>query len=972
MVTVMQPDESSVRSSITIKPTPLRHSQRGVFGYTSSKDKTLRLTHIAILLSLIFVSFASLPASASNSPALQAFEEYTKFHSGRQSPLAQITWSPPTNLSRSGAASQSRLVASLNGTNQAFWMDSFDGLVTAVYNGSVWSLPVLVPILPPNPNQNPATPPSPPEMMLDGSDRIHAFWFSPPDPATSQPALNENLMLLGTTTWSEPLRIAESALVYDTAALAANEIYMGYIRNYKSLLFEPGVYVRKTVGGVTWQSAVSVQNSIYYRNLAAPPALIKTASAGSLVSMAWTEPRLGMIYSADSFDQGNTWTEPKLIEFAGTVPSNPLVLPLPEGGLLRTWQDASQTSCTLYQQRLDAAGTVVPQQPAETATTGPAVTPPIPGPVIPAAEWSQPVRIFADLQTCPTSSNFILDGTDLYWYWGEGTSTINLTAWDAGSSQWYEPHAISLNFEDAETRRFVQLDELSLAIAGGRIMVAGTDLTGGEVWASSADISALEFVSAPPSPWLEPVLVSQAGEQVREPAVAVDYQGWEHFVWSQELDSSGSSLYYSRFDNLQTLQPVEIFKGGDGTISRQPSMIADSQGQLHLSWSGGTNGLLMYSHAMADMAGSAFGWVPSQNLDENSTVSRPQITQDPSGRLYIIYAIPRNEQRGVYLVYSDDSGENWSAPIVVFDAVSAGWEGVDRPVLAVSPDGGVHAAFSRVVGTGALPTDGIFYTRALLGSDSSGFDTVTWSEPFEIAPDGNDWPRLVFIAGQLHLLFSDNISIGHRWLNTSQQKADGAGWGDVSRVPGWSDLSFSGEPPFSTAVDAYNLYLVSASTGGTGLYYSVWTVAPQDPTVGRWSQQEVFNPGGQWTNSDSTAVASTVPSGGKLLVAWLASAIVGGQATPVPENPGILFSIRSLDAVQPPAAPTTEPVADTSEQPTPSAEPTASPTPLVISNSDSEGSQLPVSPQALGGGLAAIIVIIIFVGILMRGRTHTP
>jgi hypothetical protein len=503
-------------------------------------------------------------------------------------------------------------------------------------------------------------------------------------------------------------------------------------------------------------------------------------------------------------------------------------------------------------------------------------------------------------------------------------------------------------------------------------MVAGTDKTGGEVWASSADLSALEFVSAPPSPWMQPIFVSQPGEQVREPAVAVDYQGLEHIVWSQELDRSGSSLYYSRFDDLQTLQPVEIFKGGDGTISREPSMIADAQGQLHLSWSGGTNGLLMYSHAMVDKAGSEFGWVPSQSLDEKADVSRPQITQGPSGRLYIIYAIPRNEQRGVYLVYSDDSGENWSAPVVVFDAVKAGWEGVDHPALAVSPEGGIHAAFSRVVGTGAFPTEGIFYTRAVLGSDSGSFDAVAWSEPFEVAPDGNDWPRPVYVAGQLHLLFSDNLSIGHRWLNTSQQQPDGAGWGDVTRVPGWSDLSFYGEPPFSAAVDAYNLYLVSASTGGTGLYYSVWTVDSQDPLIGRWSQQEIFNPGGQWVNSDSTAAASTVMSGGKLLVAWLAIAIDSGQSTPVPDQPGILFSIRSLDAVQPPAAPTTEPVADSTDQPSPSAEPTASPTPFVVSNPASEGSQPPISPQALGGGLAAIIVIIIFTGILMRGRSHSP
>jgi hypothetical protein len=107
--------------------------------------------------------------------------------------------------------------------------------------------------------------------------------------------------------------------------------------------------------------------------------------------MAWTEPRLGMFNYADSFDQGNSWTEPKILEFAGTMPSNPLVLPLPEGGLLRIWQDASQSSCTLYQQRLDAlAGRT--QQPAETPNASPAGTPPVPVARLPQG-MEPPVRI---------------------------------------------------------------------------------------------------------------------------------------------------------------------------------------------------------------------------------------------------------------------------------------------------------------------------------------------------------------------------------------------------------------------------------------------------------------------------------------------------------------------------------------------------------------------------------------------------
>lgn len=870
----------------------------------------------------------------------------------------QVAWSPPANLSRSGAASQPSMVVDAGGTIQAFWMDSFDGLVTAVYNGSVWSLPVVVSLQNEPVTRKPEVVPAPPVLFVDGQNRIHAFQHGQPGLLTGIPPLIENQMLLGTTTWSPAVQIAESALVFHLTRLANGEISLAYIRDYKSTLFEPGVFVRKTFGGATWQTAVAVHNSIYYRNLKNPPATIKSAASGNLLSLVWTEPRFGLYYSSDSFDFGNTWTHPQALEFPGAIPTNPIVLPLPLGGMLRIWQDSSQSSCTLYQQQLEAL-------PAD------AVTQPAPAPAAPppASEWSQPVRILNGLQTCPSDSDFILDGNELYWYWGAGTESINITAWDSNNSQWYEPHTISVTFDDAESRRFVQLDELALMINAGKITVIGSDKAGGEVWATSADRSALEFVTAPPSPWMQPLLVSQSGQQVREPAVALDDQGVEHLVWSQELASSGSSLFYSRFDNQQATQPVEIFKGGNGDISRQPSLLSDSQGNLHLSWIGGKSGLLTYSRAMVDNAGSAFGWLPVKNLDEKSDISRPQLVLAPGGRLYVVYAIPRNEQRGVYLVYSDDSGDTWSAPVVVFDAVKAGWEGVDHPTLAIGSDGGVHVAFARMVSTGALPTEGVFYTRSSPDPTTGSLELAVWSDLFQVAESGNDWPRLAIVAGQLHLLYANKSDIGHRWVLENQLLPDGAGWGDAHRVPGWQDMTLSGEPPYAIASDRLNLYLVGAAPGEAGLNYSVWSVDAQDPATGRWNQLEAFTPGGQWQNSASFATAATQPSGEALVVAWLAQAIAGQLSTPVPREPGILFSIRSLEVLQVPDMPLA-PTQRSIVQPSPSPQPSASATPILLPTSNLTGPQLPISPQALGGGLAAIIVVIIFVGILMRGRSH--
>jgi hypothetical protein len=915
----------------------------------------------AILIGVSLIAAAIFPAWASTgTPDASILERASN----------QLVWSQPINLSHTGAANKPRILALPSGMLQAFWIDRFDGLVTSVFNGDTWSLPVIVPFPGTFIRQQPTTVSVMPELVIDGQNRIHAFWYGPPDPVTGQSPLNENQMQFGTTDWSLVSTLAESALVFAVARTETGLLHLAYIRNLKTDQLEPGVYVRSTISNGIWRSAVAVQTSIYFRVLPVTSAFIRAASSKGILSLAWSEPRLGEVSYSDSADGGSTWTEPQNIEFLDAKPSNPLLFPRTEGGIIRIWQDISQTGCSLYQQRLDFATLPPIEQPASTLPPGSFYPTPTSAQNALIGDWGQPERILNNIQTCPTSSIYDLKKDTLYWIWGTGTPLINFVAWDAQTSEWTLPQTISYSFQDAETGRPIQLDELDVHFSGDQIVLIGTDLVGGDVWTVMASTSAMDLAHEPPSPWMAPIMVSQIGVQVNDPTVALDDGNHAHLVWSQGRSALGSSLLYSQYDGQQASAPAEIIKGGGGKISRQPDLIVGPDSRLHLVWSGGATGQLFYTRARTDQAGSASGWLPAKTLDTMANTSHPQIAFAPSGRLYVVYAIPVNEKRGIYLVYSDDGGENWSAPQLVFDAEGAAWEAVDHPTMVIAPDGSLHMAFAQLTTAGALPTTGVFYTRSVGPIDENSTPKDTWIDPFEVAQDGADWPRLVLVSGQLHIIIGSGTEMVDRWMLLDKQLPDGSGWGSTDRIPGWQDLSFSGDPPCAVAADAYNIYLISASPGAQGLLFSEWNVQKEDPTSGRWSQPENFVPDGRWKNSLSLASAATVSSGGSLVVSWLAFPPLSGQTTLQPSVPGLYFSIRSLDAVQPPPAPTIGPTVISTEQVSPTPQLTSSPVPTISVNTAPAAVPSPISPQVVGGGLAAVIVIIIFVTILMRGRPH--
>jgi hypothetical protein len=191
-------------------------------------------------------------------------------------------------------------------------------------------------------------------------------------------------------------------------------------------------------------------------------------------------------------------------------------------------------------------------------------------------------------------------------------------------------------------------------------------------------------------------------------------------------------------------------------------------------------------------------------------------------------------------------------------------------------------------------------------------------------------------------------------------------------LPGWQETqptlsSQAGNfPPFAFASDAASLHVIAALPDSTGLRYNTW-ISTEPGSTGRWSPSEVYTPAGRWRNLANAAAAVPL-TGNSLAFAWLALPETTSLATPQPSLPGLFLSMRGVPAVQPPEAPVIIPTSIPS--PSPTVKPTSIPMPTLQIDLNPAPTRTSIPPLALGGGLAAIIVLAIFIGILLQGRTR--
>ncbi len=855
---------------------------------------------------------------------------------------------PATNLSLSGAASDPRVVPNPDGTLRVFWWDRFDGVTMAEGQPGAWSPSVATPLAVVETTDADTDRSVPiaamPHIAGDRSGTAHAIWSGSTDRETGASPLLYARMGANSTTWSTPRSMAFSAVDFALAEDPFGGLHLVYLRDLDTTAAPAGVYYRQsTDSGETWSSAVAIHTSRYYRLLNANDASISvTADTAGTIFGAWYDPNLGHIVLSSSTDAGSNWAEPVRLGDPNTGPQQGrLVLLAGESGAQAwfLWEvDGFGAGCSVRQAQADALVDDVESN-AE-LLEGPAICP------LPEPERFLPLN---EEQTLLA---------------GEGNGGIaQLAVWNG--AQWSEPLRLRLDFEDQRRQAPVYLSDLHTGLTAGVaedetaapeaaeetvLVFVGTDVSE-DVWALLRPIGPLEAVFASPPPWSVPTAISDSPTEPGMPAVVASAEGGVHVLWSEPESATQVTpvLWYARWEQERWSRAVIAPRSPEGG-ARDPAL-ALAGGHLHAVWSGGPYGQVWYSRAFVRDGASAASWLDPQPLSSSAARSDSGIASKPiivaaADTLHVVYAVPVNEQRGIYYARSDDNGETWDAPVAVFDAAGAGWAAVDHPRLAVDVMGGLHVVWTRPALAADAPAQGLSYARSDDGGES-------WSAALTAFEGATAWPEVkVNGLNQVHLLWqaADRGVWWQRWLPDAAETESGTdewdAWSRDAQIVGLRDVV---GPVAALADGDGRLHLVGTRAGDSApaaLVHVTWDGEA-------WEPQETLTlevaPGG------AGPAAALQPEAGRLDV------IFGGRArTLEAAAPSQLW--HTSRAVAPAAAVTmvvpVDPVAAT-PTPEPTSTPVATPTPDLRTGPAPVANQssLPIPASLpLAGGLAALIV----------------
>ena len=189
-------------------------------------------------------------------------------------------WSPPVNLSHSGATANPVMVVDSNGTVHVIWEDEFVGWVYTQSNGEQWRTPIVVdlPFASSDDPSDDSFEVYPSLLVSDAGSRIYAFWADEEDvlfySSVESSSFNDAL------SWQAPLQIAQSALDIDVAIDSQGNLHLAYVRALDDGVFPAGIYYRYlTNGGLEWSQPEVLDESQYFRSLTGDDANVEIATA---------------------------------------------------------------------------------------------------------------------------------------------------------------------------------------------------------------------------------------------------------------------------------------------------------------------------------------------------------------------------------------------------------------------------------------------------------------------------------------------------------------------------------------------------------------------------------------------------------------------------------------------------------------------------------------------------------------------
>lgn len=695
-------------------------------------------------------------------------------------------WSAPVNLSLSGLAADPQLLIDFQGNLHVIWKDESVGYMysQSADDGATWTYPRIAsfPF-----NEKGAAP----TIFGDPTGAIHIFWIG------TDGALNYSqttpAKIIDSAQWQTNRRLASSVLEYDVILDSRNALQLTYIHNASGLTNPAGIYYMRTApGGAGWSDAINLYASEYFRSTTASEAFLRIAASNTApvqsIYVTWDNRSQKRVFMAASVDGGVTWGEAQQVkgpQDTGGIGS-PFNLNAAASGdkVLLVWQigEPGSGKCSVSSQwSVDAGKT-----------------------------WGEITALPGGSTDCPESSQFLPSGEGPVVLRLSGRNDSTLMAWDG--SQWSDPQAQTRlpTISNPLTFDTILLGCRFDLIRQDRLYVVGCDEGGGsDAWFLSRDLPPVEAWFSPQEAWSAPVLIAGDSARITSLVSVADSQGVLHSVWAQSGEAADGStvnaLEYVQWNDEGWTRPDGVITGLDSPPS-QIALAVDNQEKLFTTWVDERRGELLFSWVNLGRATLASEWAKVVGLPSPSNlIASPDMVVDGSGRIVLVFAIPLNEERGIYIVQSTDSGQNWSAPVRVFDAVAAQWDEVDDPEIGLTLDGTLHIIFHR---TSARSDEsmGVFYTRSQDGGGS-------WSPPQTMSEGDVQWSEIIAYDRQtVHVLWQEYD--GLVFANLSQISRDGgAAWSRPFSITGVND----NPTPVTAAVDTSGTihFLQLLKAGGT-------------------------------------------------------------------------------------------------------------------------------------------------------------
>jgi len=841
-------------------------------------------------------------------------------------------WLQPVNLSKSGKNGDPILLIDSNGVFHAIWKDTYSYRFNySSGDGIIWNAPKVA-IFPFAYSEGIL------RLIPDLRGKVHAFWTDENNYLYYSRVNAEDLT--SPSKWSPPQLLDIAVVGLDIAIDKNNTLHLAYMRG-EATERTAGIFYRLFRDGLAnWTQPTEIDNSAYLRAISPAESNIDISTTENqnnltTIYIAWNNQPRSRLFVATSQDAGDSWEEP--VEVVGPdatniygLPSDIMIEALNDQALILWKLGGSENKC--YQRFL------------WTSDGG--------------QTWEEKEEdILEDFNACPEENHLFTTDQGEFLLFTFINDQAQLLAWDGTAWSDPQPQNEFASFIDPETNRILKIECRDTTFKGNTLYVIGCDRDiSGDIWITSRTIDVTKEWFPLPSIWSPPIILTESRQRISSLTSVADENNvhmiWVHSSWP-EIRTDEPVIQYTRWNGNRWSIPASTLTGLRG-LPVGLSASLDHQGRLLLTWINQQSGELMFSWANSERAEIPVEWAEPIILPSPSNmISSPDILVDALGRIVIYFAVNLNEGRGIYFTESYDSGQTWSQPYKVFDAVSAGWESIDIPKISLTADGRLHLLFTEyaIKGDQRLPL-GLFYTQSIDGG-------VTWSELEGVSNQAVQWSEIIgYGEKNVHRLWQEeNQSIVVVFDQISED--GGLTWGRKINLSGMS----GGTSQITLTDDKAGIIHLIQLLHGDGL-----TIQNSTWDGSKWRPQDV-----EQIEIEENAILSSISAGtisqGNLNVSFLVEYIDStsrvsnyisslSRITDLPESnqppiPAIISTQESV-TITPEVRlnPTTTPVVTNQ----PDITPTATEEP-----NDTSSSVSPLPKDKLGFTFAGILLIIMLI-----------